>query len=96
MVPEIVESIYGLKKAYLENAALTAGRINSRNASIYWESERNVDFIHSFLKRRHDVEGDRDRELLKWFKQFDQDKYEAAYDFWFEISKGVHESLREF
>ncbi len=96
MIPEIVGSIYGLKEAYLDNAAMTASRINSRNVSIYWESDRNVDFIHSFLKRRHEVEGDQDRELLKWLKHFDQDKYGAAYDFWFEISKGIHESLREF
>ena len=53
-----VETIMGRRRP--------VSRINSRNASVYWESGRNVDLIHTFLKRRHDVEGDRDPELMRW------------------------------
>lgn len=96
MIPEIIESLYGLKKQFLANNAMTASRISSRNASIFWESERVMDFIHLFLKRKCDVDGVQDRELLEWIDRFDKDKYGAALDFWYEIHKGISESLREF
>ena len=37
-----------------------------------------------------------DRELLDWIDRFDKDKQGAALDFWYEIHKGISESLREF
>ncbi|MEW6263106.1 MAG: aldehyde ferredoxin oxidoreductase N-terminal domain-containing protein [Thermodesulfobacteriota bacterium] len=96
MIPDIMASLYGLRTEYLENAALTAGRINSRNAAVFWESTRNADLVYTFLERRHEVEGDNDPELLRWLERFREDRPEAALDFWFETLKGVHESLREF
>jgi hypothetical protein len=44
----------------------------------------------------HEVEKVNDKELLHWISQFEQNPQEAAYNYWFEIAKGVHESLREF
>lgn len=96
MVPEIIDSLYGLKEAFLQNISMTASRINSRNASVFWESERNFDHIYTFLKRREVVEGDTDPELLKWIAHFERDKKEAAFAYWYEVHKGIHESLREF
>ncbi len=96
MLPEVIESLYGLKEQYLNNIAITATRINCRNSSIYWESERNLDFIHSFLKRMQIVEGNTDPQLLKWIKEFEDNKQEAALSFWYEIHKGIQESLKEF
>jgi len=74
MVPEIVDSLYGLKKEFLQNISMTASRINSRNASVFWESERNFDYIYTFMKRRQFVEGDSDPELLKWIEYFEREK----------------------
>ena len=96
MLPDIIEELYGLKDKYTKNTIMTAARINSRNASVFWESERNIDFIHTFLKRRRDVEEDNNPDLLKWIDAFEKDKKEAALNFWYEIHKGVSESLREF
>jgi glyceraldehyde-3-phosphate dehydrogenase (ferredoxin) len=96
MVPEIMESLYGLRDQFLEKIAMTASRVNSRNSSVFWESERNFDYIYTFLKRRNIVEGDSDPELLKWIDLFEKDKREAGLSFWYEIHKGIHESLREF
>ena len=96
MLPEIVESLYGRKEAFLKSLANTAGRINSRNSSVFWESERSADFIYTFLKRHRDVEGNKDTDLLEWIGRFETDKQEAALSFWYEIHKGIHESLREF
>ena len=54
------------------------------------------DYIYTFLKRRQVVEDDRDKELLKWIGHFEKDKQEAAFAYWYDIHKGIHESLREF
>jgi glyceraldehyde-3-phosphate dehydrogenase (ferredoxin) len=96
MLPEIVQSLWSLGDRFVQNIRITASRINSRNASVYWESQRNIDLVHTFLKRRHDVEGDNEAELVHWLDRFERSREEAALDFWFEILKGVHESLREF
>jgi glyceraldehyde-3-phosphate dehydrogenase (ferredoxin) len=96
MIPEIVESLYGLSKEFLENISITASRINSRNSSIFWESERNFDFVYTFLKRKNEIDGVKDPELLKWIEAFEKDKKQASLEFWYEIHKGTHESLREF
>jgi glyceraldehyde-3-phosphate dehydrogenase (ferredoxin) len=52
--------------------------------------------VHTFLKRRHDVEGGQEQELLRWIDYFEKDRREAAVAFWYEMHKGAHESLREF
>ena len=95
-LPDIMEYLYQLKKEFARKTAMTAARINSRNASVFWESERNFDYLYTFLKRRQQVEGDTDPELAKWVAFFEKDKKEAALSFWYEIHKGIHESLREF
>jgi glyceraldehyde-3-phosphate dehydrogenase (ferredoxin) len=96
MIPEIIGSLYGLKNEFLIKISATASRINSRNSSVFWESERDIDFVLTFLKRKRDVEGDKNPDLQKWINEFEKDKNEAALNFWYEIHKGVHESLREF
>ena len=96
MIPEIIESLFGLRKQLLENISITASRINSRNSSVFWESERNFDFIYTFLKRKQTVENNNDNELVKWINYFEKDKKEAALSFWYEMHKGIIESLKEF
>jgi glyceraldehyde-3-phosphate dehydrogenase (ferredoxin) len=96
MLPEIVESLYGMKDKFLRQISITASRINSRNSSVFWESERSFDFIHAFLKRKKTVDSHQDAELDKWLDYFGKDKEEAALGFWYEMHKGVQESLREF
>jgi glyceraldehyde-3-phosphate dehydrogenase (ferredoxin) len=96
MLPRIVESLYGMSGTYLDQASITASRINSRNASVFWESERCMDYVYMFLKRKQSVDGETDPELEKWIRHFESDKQEAALAFWYEIHKGIQESLREF
>jgi glyceraldehyde-3-phosphate dehydrogenase (ferredoxin) len=95
MMPDIIEMLYNKKELFLKNIYTTACRINSHNDSVFWESERNFDFIHTFLKRQRDVENNSDPELLKWIDYFEKDKRAAAFDYWYDIHKGVTESLRE-
>ncbi len=96
MAPEIIESLYGLKERFLKTIASTATRINSRNSSVFWEPERNADIVYHFLKRKADVENVRDGELDRWIKDFEIDRKEASLNFWYEMHKGITESLKEF
>jgi glyceraldehyde-3-phosphate dehydrogenase (ferredoxin) len=96
MLPRIIEALYGSKDKYLEQASITASRINSRNSSVFWESERTIDYLHTFLKRKRIVDEEKHPELEAWIKRFETNKQEAALGFWYEIHKGVQESLREF
>jgi glyceraldehyde-3-phosphate dehydrogenase (ferredoxin) len=96
MLPEIVESLYGMKDDFLKMVNVAASRINSRNVSVYWESERNIDLVLTFLKRRRDVEGDKGTELQSWIEAFEKDKHEAAEQWWYEMRKGIDETLRAF
>ncbi|MDP3178487.1 MAG: hypothetical protein Q8M76_11335, partial [Spirochaetaceae bacterium] len=89
-------SVYGMKDEYLAAVATAASRINSRNAAVYWESEKDIEFVKSYLRRRRDIDGDAHPELSKWIAAFEADPREAALDFWFETRKGIDESLRDF
>lgn len=96
IMPDVVGELFGVKDEFLKSLKLTASRINSRNASVFWESERSIDFIHLFLKKKRNEDGVGTAELTEWITRFDKDKKEAALNFWYEIHKGVHETLREF
>jgi len=96
MLPDLVGALFGKKEEFLKKIRVTASRINSRNAAVFWEPERNFDYVHTFLKRHREVEGASRPEVEAWLDRFAKDKREAAYDFWYDIHKGIHESLREF
>jgi glyceraldehyde-3-phosphate dehydrogenase (ferredoxin) len=96
LMPDIIEKIFGLKDRFLESLQLTASRIASRNASIFWESERNIDMVHTFLKNKKEGDKIQDQELDRWLGLFDRDKHQAAFEFWYEMHKGAHEMLRDF
>ena len=93
MAPEIVGHLWGDAAGFLNVVKATAGRINSRNVAVFWESERNMDFVFTALKRRRDVDGDKSPELERWINAFEADKAGAALDYWFEIRKGISETL---
>ena len=95
MLPEVVGALFGKKDELLRAVALTAVRINSRNAGQFWDSGRNVELVATFLARQQDVEGATRPELAAWRERFAKAPREAAYDYWYEIHKGIHEALRE-
>ena len=96
MIPEVFGSLYASKESYIRANAIGATRINSRNAGVVWESGLNADFVRAFLERRRDIEADDHPDLLYWIGRFEKDRKDAALDFWFEIRKGIDESLRDF
>ncbi len=95
MIPELVVSVFGIKEGFVDRVRDTAVRINSRNAAIFWESKRNIDFLETFLIRKKEIDGDTSSELAQWIDRFHKDRNEAAFEFWYEIRKGIDESLRE-
>ena len=95
LMPDIVGKLFGNKEGFLKSVELTASRIHSRNASIFWESDRNSDFIQTFIEKQI-RKGDQSKALKAWSDKFKANKNEAALEFWYEIHKGAHEELREF
>ncbi|BCA79687.1 aldehyde ferredoxin oxidoreductase N-terminal domain-containing protein [Desulfuromonas sp. AOP6] len=96
MLPEVMGSLYQSKDAYQRAISVLASRLNSRNSPIFWESERNIDYLHTFLKRKKTVDVEVDPRLDDWLQRFEMDKVEAAREFWYETLMGIDESLREF
>jgi len=96
LIPDIMENIFGEKDAFLSSLNMTASRITSRNASVFWESERNMDMVFTFLKNKKETDGVSHPEIDRWIDFFTRDRHAAAYEFWYEIHKGIHEMLREY
>jgi glyceraldehyde-3-phosphate dehydrogenase (ferredoxin) len=95
LLPEVMDSLFDSRDQFMRSVAVLASRMNSRNCPVFWESERNMDFIHTFLQRKKEVDNDQNPELSLWLEKFDTDKHEAAKEFWYETLKGINESLRE-
>ncbi len=95
LIPDIIEKLFGNKEGFLKSIELTASRIHSRNASIFWEAERNADYVQTFIEKRL-RQGDTSEVTKLWSNKFKNNKKEAALEFWYEIHKGAHEVLREF
>jgi glyceraldehyde-3-phosphate dehydrogenase (ferredoxin) len=93
MLPEIVGTLFGKQEAFMAGVSETASRIASRNSAVYWESARNIDFVRTSLERFREVGGNTSAELGKWIDAFHNDPKEAALVYWFEIRKGIEESL---
>ena len=96
LLPEVMGALYGQQEEFQRGIAVLASRLHSRNCPIFWESSRNIDFLQTFLQRKREVDGDQSPELTLWLERFSQDKLEAAKAFWYEMLKGIDESLREF
>ena len=69
-----------------------AKRINSRNASAFWEGEGMVELLQTYLLRKRES-GEKRPELGAWLDRFEAGRWDAARDFWYEIRKGVDELL---
>ncbi len=93
MMPDVVGALYGLKEAYLESIRVMSSRMYDHNAACPWESERSRDYVYTFLKRKHEVEGCTDPELLTWIERFETDRQKAALHFWQEMKRGMDDVL---
>ncbi|MFW5663816.1 MAG: aldehyde ferredoxin oxidoreductase C-terminal domain-containing protein, partial [bacterium] len=76
IMPDIIDKLFGQKEKFLRTIALTASRINSRNASVFWESKRNIEYVHTFFQKKLRT-GDKSPELQKWVDRFDENPHQA-------------------
>ncbi|MGD9494491.1 MAG: aldehyde ferredoxin oxidoreductase C-terminal domain-containing protein [Bacteroidales bacterium] len=97
-MPDIIGQLYGeeIKDKFTESLKSIAYNINSRNNSTLWESWRNVELLETYLKRKHEEEGNNDPDLVGWIDYFKRDRRTAAIDYWYEVHKGICESMNEF
>ena len=91
MAPKIIGHLYGLEKEFIAKINSFALDINDQGEPVFWESQRNIDMIHTFLKKKESIKYF--DELKYWVKLFDKDSQKAAKRFWNEIYKGVQESF---
>ncbi|HJV66275.1 MAG TPA: aldehyde ferredoxin oxidoreductase C-terminal domain-containing protein [Geomonas sp.] len=96
LLPEVLGNLYHCQESFQRAIEVLASRLHSSNSPIFWESEQSIGFVHGFLKRKKEIEGDGSSELASWLGKFDRDPLEAAREFWYEMLKGIDESLREF
>jgi glyceraldehyde-3-phosphate dehydrogenase (ferredoxin) len=96
LLPEVMGTLYDCKDRFLQTIQVLASRLNSHNSPVFWESELNVDFLHTFLKRKMETDKERNPELANWLEKFERDRIEGAREFWYDTLKGIDESLREF
>ncbi len=62
------------------------------NDVVFWESERTVDIIQSYIEswERLDL---KEPALLEWLQRFRIDKWTAARDYWEEVRAGIVSAL---
>lgn len=94
MAPEIIEHLYGNVIDIGQIIGVTAGRINGQNSAMPWETQRCGRYVHTFLKRMRDIEGITEPSLLDWLDRFEKKPEVAALDYWYELHRGMTESLR--
>jgi glyceraldehyde-3-phosphate dehydrogenase (ferredoxin) len=95
MIPDIIGKLYNKEEEYVKATKGIASWINSRNASSFWESERSMDLVHTFINNKFAEKSDV-LELNYWYERFKVNKKEAAFEYWYEIHKGIHESVKDY
>jgi len=91
MAPEIIGHLYGLEKEFIASIHALALKINDQSKPIFWETQKNSDIVHMFLKKKESITYA--QELKYWQNLFDQDSSVAARQFWEEIHAGVQEAF---
>lgn len=90
LVGDIIDKLYNVKIDYYKHHRKLAQMINQGNQPVFWESERVVDIIHSYLEK---VQSE-DPDLKTWLKKFEEDKWKAAKEYWDEILRGIEEGMK--
>jgi glyceraldehyde-3-phosphate dehydrogenase (ferredoxin) len=94
MMPEIMGSVFDLRNEYIDNIDKISSEIRNKNSSVYWESERNIDFVQKFLERKINVEQNNNLDLIEWVEEYQNDKNGASLRFWYDMLRGVQEGLK--
>ncbi len=94
IVDEIIASHYDLPLDFKAHQFTVVKAICDQeiNDVVFWESERTVDIIQSYLEswERLDL---KEPALLEWLQRFRTDKWTAARDYWEEVRAGIVSAL---
>ena len=94
-MPEAIGSVYGLKEEYLPPcASRRAGSTAATPRSIGKARKISISCLHPPAPPRR--RGGLEPRAASWIAAFEKDPMEAGLDDWFEIRKGIDESLRDF
>jgi glyceraldehyde-3-phosphate dehydrogenase (ferredoxin) len=93
MTPKMIGHLYGLEDEFVSKVENFAIKINEQGKPIFWESQKNIDIVDTFLKKKESIKYF--DELKNWLEFFEKDKNAAAKSFWEEIYQGVQESFSE-
>jgi len=93
---EILAAHYGLKVNYKEHQFNLARAIHEGESpkSVFWESERVVDLMVTFLEQWSKA-GLKDEQLDIWLERFHTDKMNAAREWWKAVKKGIDAAFAE-
>src|SRR5512137_2915178 len=72
LLPEVMGSLYDCSEQFLHAIDILASRLHSHNSPIFWESARDIDYLHTFLQRKREVDNDGNPELTVWLERFAQ------------------------
>lgn len=94
IVDEVILAHFQLNFDYWQTNFKLAKAIHDHQSaqSVFWESERVVDLIATFIFN-WEQDGLRDPELLVWAERFRADKWAAARAFWQEMYTGMAEAF---
>jgi glyceraldehyde-3-phosphate dehydrogenase (ferredoxin) len=96
IIDEIILSHFDLKFDYWRTNFTLANEITMRQEekNILWENERTIDIVQGFLERWQRI-GLNDEGLKQWIKRFENDKWNAAKDYWDEMVRGIQDAFAE-
>ena len=87
--PLLVNTLYDENIDFYAHHRKLAQLINLNNKPIFWETERLFDLIRGYLKRYAD-----DPDARLWLKKFEENKLEAAKEYWNELYAGQNEGFK--
>jgi glyceraldehyde-3-phosphate dehydrogenase (ferredoxin) len=92
LVGDLVNRHLGTSTDWRGHHRTLARSIYRRRKARFWETQRVVDIVASFLQN-YQHEAAPDAELDRWVRRFREDKASAARAYWSEINAGLEEIL---
>lgn len=89
ILPDLVQKHFETDIDFYAHHLELARKIFKWNKPCFWETERTVDFVHTYLKK---VKSD-NADLAVWQERFDKDKWQGARDYWEQMLAGISSVL---
>jgi glyceraldehyde-3-phosphate dehydrogenase (ferredoxin) len=94
IIGDLIDKHFNIKIDFFTHHKQLAQLINLDNKSVFWESERVIDIVFTYLKKMLN-ENPNDNNLKEWVARFGKDKWSAARAYWEDIRRGINDALRD-